>query len=315
MIKSVNIVLKKCLNLKKNEKLLIVTDSKLYSIAKLFFDAANKITPSVKLIKIPIPKVNGTEPPKEIAKEMLKYDVELLITTKSLSHTKARKNACDEGARIVTMPGITKGIISRTLDINYNKLEKINNKIAGIIDKGKAVRIRTNLGTSISFSIGGRKAFGNDLGLFKKKGSFGNLPTGEIFVAPVEGTAEGIFIADASFADIGKLNNPIKIYVRKGYAVKFIGEKAKKLLDLLNSVGRGSRNIAEFGIGTNEKARIAGNILEDEKVKGTCHIALGNNDGFGGKVNVHLHLDGIIRNPSIWVDGKKIMKNGRFLIS
>ena len=83
---------------------------------------------------------------------------------------------------------------------------------------------------------------------------------------------------------------------------------------VLDSVGKEARNIAEFGIGTNDKAKITGNILEDEKVIGTCHIALGNNAGFGGKINVQLHLDGIIKKPTIWVDNKKIMENGKFLI-
>ncbi len=314
MPKTAEIVLEKCLGLKKNEKLLLITDSRLYSIAKMFFNEAKKITDSVKLVKIPIPKVHGSEPSKNTAKEMLKCDAALLITTKSLSHTKARKNACDKGVRVVTMPGITKSIIARALDINYVSLKKINNKIADIMDKGKTVRIKTKLGTDINFSIAGRKAFGRESGIYKNRGSFGNLPTGEVFIAPVENTANGIFIADASFAGIGKLRKPLKVYVKGGYAAGFSGNDAKKLESLLNFVGKEARNIAEFGIGTNEKATITGNILEDEKVKGTCHIALGNNAGFGGKVNVELHLDGIIKKPGIWIGKRKIMNEGVLII-
>ena len=314
MPKSADIVLKKCLGLKNNEKLLIVTDSELYDIAKMFFDGAKQITNDVKFIKIPIPKVNGTEPSEDVAKEMLNYDAELLITSKSLSHTKARKNASDKGARIVTMPGITVGTIKRTIDIDYSKLEKLHKKIADVMDTGEYVRIKTTLGTNISFSINDRESFGRDSGLFTRKGAFGNLPTGEIFIAPVEGTANGTFIADASFAGIGKLEKPIKIYVENGYVVKIEGDKAEVLDEVLDSVGKEARNIAEFGIGTNDKAKITGNILEDEKVIGTCHIALGNNAGFGGKINVQLHLDGIIKKPTIWVDNKKIMENEKFLI-
>ena len=314
MPKSADIVLKKCLGLKNNEKLLIVTDSELYDIAKMFFDGAKQITNDVKFINIPIPKVNGTEPSEDVAKEMLNYDAELLITSKSLSHTKARKNASDKGARIVTMPGITVGTIKRTIDMDYSKLEKLHKKIADVMDKGEYVRIKTTLGTNISFSINDRKSFGRNSGLFTRKGAFGNLPTGEIFIAPVEGTANGTFIADASFAGIGKLEKPIKIYVENGSVVKIEGDKAEVLDGVLDSVGKEARNIAEFGIGTNDKAKITGNILEDEKVIGTCHIALGNNAGFGGKINVQLHLDGIIKKPTIWVDNKKIMENEKFLI-
>ncbi|MBN4049112.1 aminopeptidase [archaeon AH-315-M20] len=314
MIKPINIVLKKCLDVKENESVLIITDPKLYNIARVFFNQAKKITDKVKLIKIPIPKVSGTEPSKKVAKVMLKYDVELLITTKSLSHTKARKKASNKGARIVTMPGTTKDMIKRAIDIDYNKLKKTSKKIADILDKGKKARITTKLGTNISFGIGGRKAHGRKGGIYNKKGYFGNLPEGEAFIAPVEKTANGIFIVDASFAGIGKLKNQLKVYVKNGHAINFKGEKAKKMKNLLVSVGKQARNIAEFGIGTNEKAKITGNTLEDEKVLGTCHIALGNNFGFGGKVNVPLHLDGIIKKPTIWIDNKKIMNNGNLII-
>lgn len=314
MKKSINIILNKCLAIREHESVLIITDSKLYIIAKLFFNQAKKITNNVDLIEIPIPKVSGTEPSKKITKEMLRHDVELLITTKSLTHTKARKNACNKGARIVTMPNINKAMIKRVIDVNYNRLKKINKKIADALDKGKEVKITTKLGTDLKFSIKGRKAHGRDSGIYTKKGNFGNLPEGEIFIAPIEKTANGVFTVDASFAGVGKLKKPLKVYVKNGYAVSFNGEKAKKMVNLLNSVGKQARNIAEFGIGTNEKAKITGNTLEDEKVLGTCHIALGNNAGFGGKINIPLHLDGIIKKPSIWVDNKKIMDKGKLVI-
>jgi len=313
MPKYTDIALKKCLGLKKNESFLVVTDNKLLALGKAFLEAAKKITGKTRLIKIPIPKVHGTEPSKEVAEEMLNYDAELLITTKSLSHTNARINACKKGARIVTMPGITREILERTIDIDYDKLMKIHEKLGDIIDKGENVKIKTGFGTDLTFSIKGRKAFGRGSGLFTKKGSFGNLPTGEIFVAPVEGTANGTYTVDASFAGIGKLKSPIKIYVKNGYAVKINGKKADVLAELLDSAGKEARNVAEFGIGTNKKAKITGNILEDEKAIGTCHIALGNNIGFGGKIRVQLHLDGIVKNPTIFVDENKILDKGKFL--
>ena len=313
MPKYAEIVLNKCLGLKDKETLLVVTDSKLKDVAEIFYYEAKKVIDNTKLIEIPIPKVHGAEPSEEVAKEMLNYDAELLITTKSLSHTNARINACKKGVRIITMPGITKEILERAIDIDYGKLMKVHEKLGNIIDKGKEVKITTKLGTNLKFSIKGRKAFGRDSGLFTKKGSFGNLPTGEIFVAPVERTANGIYVVDASFAGIGKLKSPIKIYVKNGHAVKIEGKKADALTKLLDSSGKEARNIAEFGIGTNEKAKITGNILEDEKVIGTCHIALGNNVGFGGKTSVQLHLDGIIKNPTIFVDGNKILDKGKLL--
>ena len=71
------------------------------------------------------------------------------------------------------------------------------------------------------------------------------------------------------------------------------------------------KNVAELGIGTNYKAKIRGNILEDEKVLGTCHIAFGNNKHFGGKVDVPFHVDFVIQNPTIYSDDVLILKDGK----
>lgn len=305
------IVLKECLGLKKNENVLIVTDSRLYGLSKQFFTEAEKITNKVTIIKIPIPKVHGTEPSKEIAKEMLKYDVELLITTKSLSHTKARKNACKNGARIASMPTITKGTINRSLDIDYGKLKEKNKKLIKILEKGKIVKITTKKGTDLAMNIHGRKGF-DDNGIYNKRGSFGNLPAGEVAVSPVEGTTNGAYVVDASFGGIGKLKRPLKIKVRGGYAIEIKGYKSNEIKKHLKNKKYG--NIAELGIGTNPKAKISGCVLEDEKVIGTVHIALGNSVSLGGKVDVPIHLDGIIKKPTIFIDKKKIMDDGKLII-
>lgn len=308
------IVLKKCMGLKDNESILIVTDSKLRKIGDAFLESALTITSRTELEEIPIPKVSGAEPPQEIANDMLNYHVNILVTTKSLSHTNARKRASEKGIRITTLPGINEDIMNRCIDIDYDSLKERTQKITEILNQGNDVKITTSLGTNLTFSIKNRNALGDDAGIYNKKGAFGNLPAGESYIAPTEGTANGIFIVDASFAGIGILQEPIKITVKDGYAIDFEGHDAEKLKELVESVGKEARNIAEFGIGTNDKATISGNVLEDEKVLGTCHIALGNNTGFGGKVNVPLHLDGIIKKPTISIDSKEVMESGKLLI-
>jgi aminopeptidase len=89
---------------------------------------------------------------------------------------------------------------------------------------------------------------------------------------------------------------------------------AKKLVNMLDSVGKNARNIAEFGIGTNDSVKLSGILLEDEKVMGTVHIALGNNVSMGGKINVPIHLDGVIKEPTVFLDSKVIMKDGKLLV-
>lgn len=305
-------VLKNCMNVNKNEKVLIVTDSKLIELSKIFFKNSKEITKNTDLVKIPIPKVHGVEPPKKIANLMLNYNVILALTTKSISHTKARKNASDKGARISTMPGITEDIIKRTLTVNYKKIKENNLKLLKKLRKGKIVRVKTKKGTDINLEIFNKKWF-DDSGIYTKKGDFGNLPAGEVGFMPTEGKTNGIFFVDGSIGSLGLVDKPVKIFVEDGFANRIEGGKiALKLKKLLKN--RNYKNIAEFAFGTNPKAKITGVTLEDEKVLGTVHIALGNNKSYGGKVDVPFHVDCIIKKPDVFIDDKLIMKTGKFLL-
>lgn len=312
--KPCKIILEKCMGLKRNESCLILTDAteSRMEIAEEMMIQALKITKTAKLSTFPVLERSGAEPSNSIAKTMKNNNVVILLTEKSLSHTKARKAATIAGSRIASMPGITKKMMQRAIDVDYIKLNKITVKLCDALDSAKLVRVITKKGTNIVFSIYGRKAYGRSPGIYTKKGEWGNLPDGEAFIAPIEKTAEGVYVVDASHAGVGKIKNTIKIIVKKGLATEFSGGKdAAALKKILVSVcDKLAFNLAEFGIGTNKKAKISGFILEDEKVFGTCHFALGNNFGFGGKINVPVHLDGVIKKPTIYLDNKIIMKEG-----
>lgn len=296
------IVFETCLNTRPNETIGIITDSDRESLAKSFATYRSDISIHIT----PIPDANGEEPPEEIAKAMKQYDVLLLITKKSLTHTKATHEA-SKNARIASMPGITEETAKRTLAIDYAKLHTINTKLANLLTEGNQVTITTDLGTDLTCSIKNRTAK-PDTGILKK-GMVGNLPAGEVFLAPVEGTTNGKLIIDASMAGIGKLDEPLTIEIKQGLVTKVNGKHAPQLEEKLTT--NEHRNVAEFGIGTNPKAIITGSVLEDEKVLGTCHIAFGNNAFFGGTIDVPFHADGIITQPTITVDDKTIMKSGK----
>lgn len=305
-------VLKNCMGVKKDEKVLIITDSKLEKISNVFLKNSKKITKNSELVKIPIPKTHCIEPPEKIAKLMLNYDIILGITAKSISHTRARKNASNKGVRIATMPGITGDIIKRTLIVDYTKIKKKNLQLINKIKNPRIARVRTEKGTDIAMPIF-KKRFTDDSGVYVKKGGFGNLPAGEIMSMPVEGKSNGVFVVDGSIGGLGKADKPVKIEVKNGFATKISGGKvASKLRKLLKN--KKYRNIAEFAFGTNPKAKITGVTLEDEKVLGTVHIALGNNKSYGGTVDVPFHVDCIIKKPDVFVDGKVVMKKGKFLV-
>lgn len=301
--KIIKTVIKKCLGYKKGERLLIVTDDKLETLADEFYFYAQQLGVKTLLIKMFPRMLNGEEPPKAIAQALKSVDLALLITDKSLSHTKARKEASQRyGVRMASLPGLTEEMLKRSIVIDYNKLKSSVAKLANTLSKGRSVQLTTKKGTHLSFSIKGRYGFRDD-GLYTRRGAFGNLPAGEASIAPLEGSANGRLIIDASVAPLGRLARPMEIIVKDGYVEKI---SLKKFKDLFKNLTREALNIAEFGIGLNPKARVTGNVLEDEKAVGTAHIAFGNNKSFGGRVSVPCHLDAVFFNPEIIIDGRRI---------
>jgi aminopeptidase len=201
------------------------------------------------------------------------------------------------------------------MQADYHTIAERTRKVTVILDQTALVKVTTRLGTDILLPVEGIKAI-SSTGLIHVKGAFGNLPSGESYMMPEEGKSEGIIVVDGSFASVGKIvDQPIRLTVEKGMVVKMEGgAEADKLMGMLKPLAPKSYTVAELGIGTNDQARISGNILEDEKVMGTVHIALGNNMSMGGSCDVAIHLDGIIINPSVWVDGVLLLDNGKLLI-
>ena len=309
------IAIRDCMGAKKNEKILVITDEQKREIGLSLYKNAIKLGIFTLLVEMRSGKINGEEPPAEVAELMQKFDVVFCPTAKSLTHTNARRAASAKGVRIATFPGITKDVMIRGMNADYKSISKRTIKLKEILETGSEIRVTAPAGTDISFSIKGRAAYASK-GLFHAKGESGNLPTGEAFLAPVERTSNGVFVVDGSMAGLGLIKNAnIRIEVENGYATKIIGGVlARKLKLQLDAVGKEARNIAEFGIGTNDSAKLSGVLLEDEKVMGTIHIALGNNVSMGGSVNVPIHLDGVVKKPTVWMDGKLLMKDGKFLV-
>ena len=315
LLKASTIALRDCLKLASGESLLIVTDAKLRRIGTSLRDAALELGADPVLIEMQARGRDGEEPPESVSRAMMMSKVVVAPTARSLTHTAARREACKAGSRVATMPGIRRDTMIRCLSADYYRIAERTKRMTDILTAGSVLRVTSPAGTDITLPIEGIKAIAST-GLIHEAGAFGNLPSGEAYMMPVEGAAEGVFVVDGSMAGIGNLEGkkPITIRVEKGCAVAIEGGAAAKALRAkLEPLGRAAMNIAEFGIGTNDAARITGSILEDEKVMGTIHIALGNNVSMGGTVNVPVHLDGIVRKPTVELDGAIIMERGKLL--
>jgi leucyl aminopeptidase (aminopeptidase T) len=312
--KAARTAVRKCLAVNKGETVLVITDEPLKKIGHLLWDACRQVGAEAILAEIISRKTSGEEPPKTLADCMKKADVLIIPTSKSLSHTKARRDACRAGARCATLPGITPDTMRRTLNADYRKIAKLSIRLARILTRGSTARVTTPAGTDITMSIKGRKGH-PDTGLVHKGGDFSNLPAGEAYLAPVEGTARGTIVIDGCIGETGVLRKPITMTVRDGYATAISGGSQVKILrKAIRGLGKQARNIAELGIGTNYKARVVGSSLEDEKVLGTVHIAIGDNASMGGKISVASHLDAILLKPTLTIGRRIIMKDGRLTI-
>ncbi len=307
------IALRDCMGLQKNETLLIVTDEIKRDIGIALHEAGKTLCLESMLVEIQSREINGQEPPPPIAELMQKVDVVVCPTAKSLTHTDARRNAVKLGVRVGTMPGINLDTMVRCLSADYDKIIKLTMHIAELLEGVSVIRVVTAKGTDISMPVEGRKILPST-GVLKNKGDSGNLPSGEVYLAPWEDQSNGVVVIDGSMAGLGMLEEPITVEVVNGYAEKISGgHQAKKLTEIFEKSGRDARAVAEFGIGTNYKAILTGMILEDEKVFGTIHIAFGNNLTMGGRISVNSHLDGLVTSPDVYFDDTLIMKEGKMI--
>lgn len=308
------IAVRDCLAVKPQETVLVVTDDEKFKIGqKLHLVAREYARESLLLVMAPRQN-HGQEPPPAVARAMLAAEVIFFITQMSLSHTRARREATARGARIASLPGITEDIIARTIDVDYRRMNRLAARICPLLSGAPQIRITTPLGTDLSFSARGRRAH-PDTGIIREKGGFTNLPAGEVYVAPLEGSANGRLVIDGTICRMWPLSRPIEVAIARGFAVGAgPGPEAERFWQMLSRHGRPAFNVAEFGIGINPKARISGVVLEDEKALGTIHIAFGDNSSMGGRVKVPSHQDGIVTRATVWVGGTKIMEDGRLLI-
>ena len=205
--KGARIVISDCLGGKPEETILVVTDPPQRTIGEALYREAVELGLRAHLIVMPVTGRSGAEPTAIVADAMKKADIVVCPTKYSLTHTAARKKACERGARIATMPDITEEMFSHgALTADYREVAALSDRLTAILTAGEMVRIEKD-GRVLELSIRGRKGISSN-GLYHVKGSSGNLPTGEAYIAPVEGTAEGVVLVDGSLAEFGVVSGP-----------------------------------------------------------------------------------------------------------
>ena len=310
--RAVQTVVRRCLNIQPDEDVVVVVDEPLQDLGEKLRTAAQQSGADAVLTVMSPRATDGSEPPAPVAEALAACDVFIAPASRSLSHTLARKRASEGGARGATMPHVTADMLARLMSIDFDRLRSRSHAIADLLDKGTEAHVTCPRGTDLRLDLRGRQGIADD-GDLTARGAFGNLPCGEGFIAPAGG--EGTMYA-RSIAAIGLTRgHPAKLTVENGHLTAATGPEGEELLGILREHGDAGTNLAELGVGTNDRATLTGNVLEDEKILGSVHVAFGASIAIGGTVSVPIHLDCVVTEASLEIDGTRVLDEGRFVLA
>ncbi len=308
---AVRTVVDRCLGIRAGENVLVICDPDRVDIGTALLDGALELGADAVMTVLPPRPERGTEPPPAVAAAFTSTDVYLAPCLPSLSHTKARKAATDRGIRGATLPGVDAELLARLMSADFDVMAARSQRVADLLTQSDEAHVTCPKGTDLRLDLRGRTAIPDD-GDLTAKAAFGNLPCGEGFIAPLDG--EGQLVA-TTVGGLGLAEEgTITLTVEDGNLVEATGATGARFIAHLIEHGDLGRNLAELGVGTNDKAKLTGNVLEDEKIIGTVHIAFGASAAIGGNVAVPVHDDCVIVDPTLTIGGTTVVDNGRFAL-
>ena len=307
-------IVRVCANVKPGEKVLVLTDTKTLRVGELVAMAALQISENTVLTVITPRSGHGAEPPPHIAAAMAEADVIFMPLKFSMTHASATEEARKRGARVLSMGDYNERMLEEGgIHADFLKIAKIVKRVAERLTNGRIAEVSAAGGTKLRMDIAGRKGF-SETGLSHQPGDFAGPPNIEALVSPLEGSTEGILVVDGSIPQpgLGVITDSIRITVREGKITEIEGGgQAKVLRQVLSDFDDPwIYNIAELGIGLNPQSTITGSMMEDEGAYGTCHIGIGSNIEYEGTVKAKSHIDLIIRESTIVIDGKPLQEHG-----
>lgn len=311
--RAISRVIRDCLGVRAGEEVLVACNPATAGLGERLRGEASRAGADAALALISERHSHAAEPPATLAAAMAAADVVLAPTVQSLSHTAARRAASEAGVRVATLPGASEEMLARVMSADMDELRRRGRAIADALTRGSEARITCAAGSELRLGLRGREGL-CDAGELTAPGAFGNLPCGEGYIAPLEGTGQGLLVVDGTIAGVGRVSEPVRLEVDDGHLVAASGQEGECLHELLRAHGPEGTGVAELGIGTNERAILTGNLLEDEKISGSAHVAFGASSAIGGTVQVPVHLDCVVLRPDVSVDGEQIVRAGELVV-
>jgi leucyl aminopeptidase (aminopeptidase T) len=307
---AVRTILDRCLAVRTGEEVVVIADPATQTIGEAIADGAKTLGTESVLLVMTERREHGNEPPRTVAAALEAADVFIAPTTKSLSHTRARKAATEAGARGATMPGVTEDMLARVMAVDFDRMARRSRAVAALLSEASEAHVTCPRGSDLRLDLTGREGTADDGGL-TFPGAFGNLPCGEGFVSPLDG--EGTVVV-SSRAGLGISDEPATLEIAAGVIRNAHGGLGPTFLERLAAHGDAGRNLAELGVGTNDRATLTGSMLEDEKMLGTVHVAFGASAGIGGTVSVPIHLDAVVLDASLEIGGRRVLDAGVYVL-
>ncbi|HEQ78729.1 MAG TPA: leucyl aminopeptidase [Euryarchaeota archaeon] len=310
MVPGAQSALTNVLDMNKGDRVLVVTDSSKQRIGQAFRVSACKLGGLVNFFMLEEPPRPYMKVPSTLKKTISDQDIIINAFSANSTETPFRVELTHleaiNGSKVGHAPGITEDMmLGGPMNVDYQKIATEANRLMKLLKGVNWVHITTDAGTDFKLCIKDRE-FETDTKILP--GKIGNLPAGEIWCAPVETEGCGTVVIDGTIGDVGKVPTVLTIEIEQGKITRLKSDDHVFLDNIkeLVSIDPMANVIGELGIGLNPKARLVGNMLEDEKAGGTAHIAFGDNiDMPGGKNNSCTHRDFLFHKPTITVE-----KNG-----
>jgi leucyl aminopeptidase (aminopeptidase T) len=264
--------------------------------------------------QMPAPYLPGAEPPGAVAAMMLEAGAVIELTSLFIGSSQARRNATERGVRYLAMPGVRLETFRAggPLDVDFEELRADAERVGNAWGAAQRFRLTTRGGTDLRGSVADRP--GRVLhGIATHPGAYMAPPDIEAGTAPVEGTASGTVVVDGDllFMGQGPLREPVVLHVVDGQIRGIEGPERARLTMMLERCGDDRMsNLAEVSVAFNPAGSICSVPMETESARGTAHIALGNSIAYGGVVNAVAHLDCVMRDATLELDGRAVMIEG-----
>ncbi len=305
-------LLKNCLRVNPHDFILIITEESLSEIGEALWKCAQKITPSAMFTRYSFKYINGYGLPDPVYNSLIQFDSIIVLTSKIVDEAQFEK-ARQNGTRIILLKNTSKELIERSMEANYKKLAIRSRKIADIFSIGKTLQLKSPSGTDVKINIYKTKGIA-ETGLVYEAGDFSCIPAGKACVM-FKKKINGIITLDRIAGQKSRLIKPIVLRIQNGHITQIKGDKdAAKLRKDIRKFGKSGRQLSNLGVGTNDYVTFGKSKQEDEKVFGTAHISIGQNQVTKVHSKIIQEIKGIILKPTISIDDKLIIENGNILV-